>query len=276
MCRQTSPPLPLQSPSPLTHVRPPPPHLLQVFKQSLPPSVCDPSSLGRIRSCTLLPLASAAVVCRQYGRSPASMAWLRAFSQPVPDAWLLYEEQEANAANLQVDLVLQDKLERLEAEQHFEAEELSFAVRAPSTRASSSLPKGVPHLKTGGGVRWRTGGAHPDVHLLRRRCRRGANEDLHPLTRALHPQARARRVFSLSHKHFRGASAGRRRAVRLGGSGQDRAAALLRCESPPHCARSIAPDGRATLHLHPSRPARQATCIISAACPPGSCSICRS
>ena len=117
--------------------------IMQVFKESLPPSVCDPSSLGRIRSCTLLPLASAAVVCRQYGRSPASTAWLRAFSQPIPDAWLLYEEQEANAAGLQVDLALQDKLERLEAEQHFEAEELSFAVRFASPR-SARLPFPFP------------------------------------------------------------------------------------------------------------------------------------
>ena len=53
--------------------------IMTVFKQALPADVCDPSSLGRIRFCTLLPLATAAVVCRQHGRSGASMAWLRAF-----------------------------------------------------------------------------------------------------------------------------------------------------------------------------------------------------
>ena len=55
--------------------------IMTVFKEALPPDVCDPSSLGRIRFCTLLPLATAAVVCRQHGRSGASMAWLRAFGQ---------------------------------------------------------------------------------------------------------------------------------------------------------------------------------------------------
>lgn len=48
--------------------------ILTAFKRALPVDVCDPSSLGRIRSCTLLPLSSAAVVCRQHGRSPSSLA----------------------------------------------------------------------------------------------------------------------------------------------------------------------------------------------------------
>ena len=52
------------------------------------------------------------------------MAWLRAFSQPVPEAWALREEAEANAANLQLDLVLE---EQLEEQGDFEAEDLSFA-----------------------------------------------------------------------------------------------------------------------------------------------------
>ena len=82
--------------------------IMTVFKQALPADVCDPSSLGRstrrpsplsslgcdvssharsdrvasaVRFCTLLPLATAAVVCRQHGRSGASIAWLRAFGQ---------------------------------------------------------------------------------------------------------------------------------------------------------------------------------------------------
>ena len=55
--------------------------IMSVFKLNLPVECCDPSQLGRIRSTTLLPLATAASVCRQHGRSTASMAWLRAFAQ---------------------------------------------------------------------------------------------------------------------------------------------------------------------------------------------------
>ena len=55
--------------------------IMSVFKLNLPAECCDPSQLGRIRSATLLPLATAASVCRQHGRSTASMAWLRAFAQ---------------------------------------------------------------------------------------------------------------------------------------------------------------------------------------------------
>ena len=113
---------------------------MSAFKEALPAEVCDPSSLGRIRSCTLLPLATAAVVCRQHGRSGASMAWLRAFSQPIPDAWGLHEEAEINAANLEMDLVLQDQLEALEAEQHFEVRPRARAQRSdPPTAQSSCL-----------------------------------------------------------------------------------------------------------------------------------------
>ena len=100
--------------------------IMRIFKEALPPDHCDPTSLGRIRGCTLLPTATAAVVCRQHGRSGASIAWLRAFSQPIPEAWELHEQAEQDRANLEVDFVLQDKLEALEAEQHFEVEGLSF------------------------------------------------------------------------------------------------------------------------------------------------------
>ena len=43
------------------------------------------------------------------------------FTQPVPDAWLLHEQAEADEAADQVDFELQEKLEQLEAEQHFVA-----------------------------------------------------------------------------------------------------------------------------------------------------------
>ena len=120
------------------------PQIMAAFKAALPPDVCDPSSLGRIRSCTLLPTATAAVVCRQHGRSGASMAWLRAFSQPIPDAWELHEQAEQDRANLQVDLVLQDKLEALEAEQHFEVEELSFREELMTMPVFSAVVQSLP------------------------------------------------------------------------------------------------------------------------------------
>ena len=68
--------------------------IMTTFKQALPAEYCDPSSLGRIRFCTLLPIATAALVCRQHGRSGASLAWLRAFSQSVPESWVLQEQHE--------------------------------------------------------------------------------------------------------------------------------------------------------------------------------------
>ena len=52
------------------------------------------------------------------------MAWLRAVSQPIPQAWELREEQEANAAEGVVDLVLN---EQIEAQGDFETEDVSFA-----------------------------------------------------------------------------------------------------------------------------------------------------
>ena len=120
-------------PRALTHA---PPHS-QVFKQALPPEHCDPSSVGRIRSCTLLPIATAALVCRQHGRSGASLAWLRAFSQSIPESWLLHAEAEQNTAANQVDLVLEQQLD----DQSFEVEDVSFReeVRTPSEAAAASF-----------------------------------------------------------------------------------------------------------------------------------------
>ena len=97
--------------------------LMTEFKTSLPADMVDPSSLGRIRNCTILPIAAAATIVRTFGRSGAAVAWLRAFNQPIPQAWELREEQEANEAAGEVDLVLNDQLDEL----GFEAEDLSFA-----------------------------------------------------------------------------------------------------------------------------------------------------
>ena len=97
--------------------------LLSVFKQHLPSDVVDPSSLGRIRVCTLLPLATAAALARAFGRSPAATAFLAAFSQPVPESWQMLDQQAANDAASEEDLLLNDKLDDL----NWEAEELTFA-----------------------------------------------------------------------------------------------------------------------------------------------------
>ena len=118
--------------------------LMDAFKSSLPVDMVDPSSLGRIRNCTILPLAAAATVVRTFGRSPASMAWLRALSQPVPQAWELREEQEANDAAGQVDLLLNEQLD----EQNFEAEEMSFAEELLTMPAFSADQEDDARLKT--------------------------------------------------------------------------------------------------------------------------------
>jgi len=122
--------------------------ILKVFKDALPAEVCDPSSLGRVRSCTLLPIATAAVVCRSHGRSTTSLAWLRAFSQPVPDTWLLQEQAEADAAADEIDFALQEKLEELEADNHFEAEELSFAQELQTMPSFSAVADDEERMKT--------------------------------------------------------------------------------------------------------------------------------
>ena len=57
--------------------------IMDTFKSALPADVVDPCSLGRIRNCTIIPLAAAATVVRTFGRSAASMAWLRALSEVV-------------------------------------------------------------------------------------------------------------------------------------------------------------------------------------------------
>jgi hypothetical protein len=97
--------------------------LLVTFKQHLPSDVIDPSSLGRIRVCTLLPLATASALARAFGRSAAATAFLTAFSQPVPESWQLLDQQAANEAAGEEDLVLNDKLDDL----NWEAEEMTFA-----------------------------------------------------------------------------------------------------------------------------------------------------
>ena len=96
--------------------------ILDLFRQTSHRSI-DPCSLGRVRSCTLLPIATVACICRSFGRSPASMALLRALAQPVPESWELSLQREALAEDDEVDLLLEEALEG----QDFEAEQRSFA-----------------------------------------------------------------------------------------------------------------------------------------------------
>jgi len=118
--------------------------IMAAFKQALPAEICDPSSLGRIRSCTLLPIATAALVCRQHGRSPASLAWLRAFSQTVPDSWLMHEQAEQNAANGEEDLLLEEQLD----DASFEVEDISFQEELTSMPAFQAVPDDEQRMST--------------------------------------------------------------------------------------------------------------------------------
>lgn len=97
--------------------------ILDIFKRALPADMVDPCSRNKIRSCVLIPLAAAGAVCRLYGRSEASMSFLRAVNQPIPQLWQMEAEAEANEANLEADLVLLDKID----DHGYEAEEMSFA-----------------------------------------------------------------------------------------------------------------------------------------------------
>lgn len=118
--------------------------IMTEFRASLPADMVDPCSLGRIRHCTILPIAAAATIVRTFGRSEAAMAWLRAFNQPVPQAWELREQQEANEAAHEVDLVLNDQLDEL----GFEAEDLSFADELKTMAVFSTDSEDDERLKT--------------------------------------------------------------------------------------------------------------------------------
>ena len=118
--------------------------LMAEFRSSLPGDMVDPSSLGRIRNCTIIPVAAAASIVRTFGRSGPSMAWLRAFNQPVPQAWQLVEEQEENDAAGEADLVLNEQLD----EQGFEAEDLSFADELTMMATFSTDQEDDERLKT--------------------------------------------------------------------------------------------------------------------------------
>lgn len=85
-----------------------------------------------------------ATIVRSFGRSGAALAWLRAFNQPVSQAWELREEQEANEAANEMDLLLNDKIEEL----GFEAEEISFADELKTMAVFNTDKEDDDRLKT--------------------------------------------------------------------------------------------------------------------------------
>ena len=47
-------------------------------------------------------------VCNHFGRCEKTVKLLRSMSHPLPRLWEALEEQEANRANMEVDIVLDD------------------------------------------------------------------------------------------------------------------------------------------------------------------------
>ena len=87
--------------------------ILATFKDLLP-SNSDVVLGGRTRNVTLIPLASAASICRTRGRSPATIAFLRACApQEVPRSWQLQEQADALEED-EADPLLEDDLAEAE------------------------------------------------------------------------------------------------------------------------------------------------------------------
>ena len=84
------------------------------YKELLPTSG-DPLLANRARNIVLIPVATAASVCRGRGRSPATTAFLRACApNEVPRSWEIQEQAEAQGAQGEEDLLLTDELDEAE------------------------------------------------------------------------------------------------------------------------------------------------------------------
>ena len=128
--------------------------VMDLFKKNTLGSI-DPCSLGRVRACTLLPVATVATVARTFGHSTASMALLRALAQPIPEAWALEDQRLALEEQGEVDYVLEQQLE----EHGFEAEVRSCTCALPlSLSLSRRCSFAGPHIR---------GGAHHDGTVCR-------------------------------------------------------------------------------------------------------------
>ena len=124
--------------------------MLSAFKLSLP--YADPTTINRTHSFTIVPVATAAALARTFGRAPESLALLGALSQPIPEAWVLHQQQEANEQRGEVDLLLSEEME----DAGFEAEEVGFAdelttmaafepARAPTRTTPAPTPRPPAH-----------------------------------------------------------------------------------------------------------------------------------
>ena len=74
-------------------------------------------SQGRVRNVTLVAKNLVPVLCQKLGRSPRTMSLLEALSQPLPRLWEALNEQAANAAENEMDLLLEEEIEQLEEEE---------------------------------------------------------------------------------------------------------------------------------------------------------------
>ena len=85
--------------------------ILTAFK----PLVVDVESRNRVKRCSLVPVSIVVAACAAFGRTPQTVALLRALHQ-LPRVWELQLEQEANRARLEYDYAVKEELEELEEE----------------------------------------------------------------------------------------------------------------------------------------------------------------
>ena len=87
--------------------------VISMFRDLLP-SNSDAVLGGRTRNVTLIPVATAASICRTRGRSPTTIAFLRACApQEVPRSWELQEQAEELEED-EADPLLEDDLAEAE------------------------------------------------------------------------------------------------------------------------------------------------------------------
>ena len=87
--------------------------VISMFRDLLP-SNSDAVLGGRTRNVTLIPVASAASICRTRGRSPTTIAFLRACApQEVPRSWELQESADELEED-EADPLLEDDLAEAE------------------------------------------------------------------------------------------------------------------------------------------------------------------
>ena len=96
---------------------------LRMILDAFRPLIEDIESRRRVKRCALVPVSVVVAACAAYGRCAATVALMKALRQ-LPRAWSLLEEQEANHARLEHDLLVAEELEEMEEEEgvHLAAE----------------------------------------------------------------------------------------------------------------------------------------------------------